>query len=260
MLELIDEGACSDTHPAPLLFVHGAWHAAWCWEENFLEYFASKGYRALAVSLRGHGKSTTPKPLRNCSLADYVDDVESVVESLPARPVLVGHSMGGFVVQKYLESRDAPAGVLVASAPQRGTLGFTVRLVRRHPWLIAKSSITGDSLLPVGTPDLARELLFSERTSEADVTRYAARLNAESSRIGLDTMLFLPRPKRVITPLLVVGAACDRVVLLKEVHATARAYRTEAEIFPEMGHDMMLEPGWEAVAQRIDTWLGARGL
>jgi pimeloyl-ACP methyl ester carboxylesterase len=260
MLEVIDKGACSESHPAPLLFVHGAWHAAWCWEEHFLNYFADKGYQALALSLRGHGKSTTPKSLRRCSLADYVDDVESVINSLPVRPVLIGHSMGGFVVQKYLESGDAPAGVLVASAPQRGTFGFTLRLVRRHPWLIAKSSMTGNSLLPVCTPELARETFFSAGTSESDVARYTARLNAESSRVGLDTMIFLPKPARVTAPLLVLGGGCDRVVLLKEVHATARAYRTEAEIFPEMGHDMMLEPGWEAVAQRINMWLCAQGL
>lgn len=115
MLEVIDKGTCSESHPVPLLFVHGAWHAAWCWDEHFLDFFADKGYRALAVSLRGHGNSPTPKPLRSCSIADYVDDVASVADSLPTRPVLIGHSMGGFIVQKYLESHEAPAGVLVAS-------------------------------------------------------------------------------------------------------------------------------------------------
>ena len=35
---------------------------------------------------------------------------------------------------------------------------------------------------------------------------------------------------------------------------------TEAEFFPSMGHDMMLEPGWVAVAERIHTWLGTHGL
>jgi hypothetical protein len=40
----------------------------------------------------------------------------------------------------------------------------------------------------------------------------------------------------------------------------ARAYRTEAEFFPDMGHNMMLEPGWQAVAERIDSWLGGQGL
>src|SRR3954469_9427392 len=103
MLEVIDKGACSDAHPVPLLFVHGAWHGAWCWDEHFLDFFADKGYRALAVSLRGHGGSPTSRPLRSCSIADYVDDVRSVAEKLPTPPMVIGHSMGGLVVQKYLE-------------------------------------------------------------------------------------------------------------------------------------------------------------
>ena len=44
--------------------------------------------------------------------------------------------------------------------------------------------------------------------------------------------------------MLVSGAQCDRSVTPGEARATARAYRTQAEIFPNMGHDMMLEPGW----------------
>jgi alpha-beta hydrolase superfamily lysophospholipase len=45
-----------------------------------------------------------------------------------------------------------------------------------------------------------------------------------------------------------------------EVRATARAYRTEAEFFPGMGHNMMLEPGRAPVAQRIHAWLQTRDL
>jgi hypothetical protein len=47
---------------------------------------------------------------------------------------------------------------------------------------------------------------------------------------------------------------------MAEVSATAQAYQTEAEFFPNMGHNMMLEPGWRAVAERIDGWLTDRGL
>ena len=72
-------------------------------------------------------------------------------------------------------------------------------------------------------------------------------------------VLNLPRPKRVSTPLLVLGAQDDRAHTAKEIRATARAYHTEAEFFPNMGHDMMLEPGWAAVAERIDTWLAPMG-
>jgi pimeloyl-ACP methyl ester carboxylesterase len=55
MLEVIDKGCSSESHPVPLLFVRGAWHGAWCWDEHFLEFFVDKGYRAVALSLRGHG-------------------------------------------------------------------------------------------------------------------------------------------------------------------------------------------------------------
>src|SRR5689334_22597448 len=72
MLEVIDKGSATERHPVPLLFVHGAWHAAWCWDEHFLAFFADRGYRAVALSLRGHGGSPTSKPLSRCSAADYV--------------------------------------------------------------------------------------------------------------------------------------------------------------------------------------------
>jgi pimeloyl-ACP methyl ester carboxylesterase len=260
MLEVIDKGSVSESHPAPLLFVHGAWHAAWCWDENFLSFFADKGYRALALSLRGHGGSPTPKRLRDCSFADYVEDVTSVADSLTARPVVVGHSMGGVIVQKYLESRDAPAGVLMASMPPQGYLASGLRWMSRHPWHFAKMTITGKSLPYVNTPQLARERFFSVHTPESLVLNCATRLQDESARAGADGLLKLPRPKRVTTTLLVLGALDDGAVTRREVLATARAYRTEAEFFANMGHNMMLEPGWAAVAERIHNWLGTHRL
>ncbi|MEZ0365436.1 alpha/beta hydrolase [Mycobacterium sp. pUA109] len=260
-LEVIDKGTCTLTHPIPLLFVHGSWHGAWCWDDHFLDFFAGNGYRALAVSLRGHGESPLPGRLRSCSCTDYVNDVRAVAESLPAHPVLIGHSMGGYVVQKYLESRAAPAGVLLGSMSTRGIQRLMLRLATRHPWLVARSLIAGKSVACVNTPARARELLFSAGVPGADVVRHVARLREESQRVLLDGMVFnVSRPARVATPLLVLGGEHDRCFTPKDVNALACSYRTEAEIFPAMGHDMMLEPGWEAVAERIHAWLGSRGL
>jgi pimeloyl-ACP methyl ester carboxylesterase len=261
LLEVIDKGSVSEAHPVPLLFVHGAWHAAWCWDENFLGFFADKGYRALAVSFRGHGNSPSDKPLRSCSVADYVEDVSIVADSLPTTPVVIGHSMGGFIVQKYLESHDAPAGVLMTSMPPQGNLGSALRWIRHRPSHFIKMVITGKALPYIATPQLARERFFSARTPEAQVVAYASRLQEDSARIGVDcAVLRLPRPRRVTTPLLVLGAQEDGAHTRKEILATARAYRTEAEFFPNMGHNMMLEPGWAAVAERIHTWLGTHDL
>jgi len=172
MLEVIDVGPGSPSHPTPLLFVHGAWHGAWCWDEHFLRFFADRGFRAVAVSLRGHGRSLTTKPLHTCSIADFVADVDFVADHLPLSPVLIGHSMGGLVVQKYLESRSAPAGVLLASTPPRGIFGSWIRGMRRHPWMMTRVAITGRSLRSVNTPQLAHEALLRR---DSRITRRAVR-------------------------------------------------------------------------------------
>jgi hypothetical protein len=65
-LEVIEKGSPS---ARPLLFVHGGWHGAWCWD-NFLNYFADAGYRAVALSLRRHDTGPIAKPLRWCSMAN----------------------------------------------------------------------------------------------------------------------------------------------------------------------------------------------
>jgi pimeloyl-ACP methyl ester carboxylesterase len=122
MLEVVDKGSSTESHPVPLLFVHGGCLAAWCWDDHFLDFFADNGYRAIALNLRGHGGSPVSKPLNKCTLADYVDDVRSVAATLPATPVLIGHSMGGFIVQKYLETGTTPAAVL-------GVVGTAANLV-----------------------------------------------------------------------------------------------------------------------------------
>jgi pimeloyl-ACP methyl ester carboxylesterase len=132
MLEVIDKGHVTEAHPSPLLFVHGGCHAAWCWDEHFLDYFASHGFRAAAVSFRAHGGSGSDKPLTKLSVADYVDDVRTAAEELDSEPIVIGHSLGGFTLQHYLERFDAPAGVLMASLPPRGVLRCALRVWLKH--------------------------------------------------------------------------------------------------------------------------------
>jgi pimeloyl-ACP methyl ester carboxylesterase len=262
MLELIDKGRCTDEHPAPLLFVHGGYHAAWCWDEHFLDFFADKGFRAGAVSLRGHGASTLSKPLNSCSIADYVDDVRAVADKPGSEPVLIGHSIGCFVVQKYLEKHNAPAAVLMAPTTPQGVRRSTMRMFRRHTWIFMRATTFGKSADLVNTPALAREFLFCAHTPEPIVNSCAARMEPESARAGLDqlTMVRLPDARLVAAPLLVLGAKDDGMRTNGEVSATAGTYQTTAEFFPNMGHNMMLEPGWPNVAERIHNWLGGQGL
>ncbi|MGB7922338.1 MAG: alpha/beta fold hydrolase [Pyrinomonadaceae bacterium] len=259
-LEVVTRESQAEPERAPLLFVHGSCHASWCWEENFLDYFASRGHSSHALSLRGHGQSEGGDKLRWTSVDDYVRDVASVAERLPSRPVVIGHSLGGLVVQKYLEKHAAPAAVLLAPSPSYGMLVGGFHLFLRHPLLFAKMLLTLDVQTLYGTPALVHKMLFSAGLDKAKVERYAGRFGKESFRAALDMMLCLPRPKRVNSMLLVLGAANDAIVRPRAIEQTGRAYSAEFKIFPGMAHDMMLEDGWQDVAAHIDGWLKAKGL
>lgn len=261
MLEVIDKGSATEAHPVPLLFVHGACLGAWSWDEHFLDFFADNGYRVIAVNLRGHGDSPVSKPLNKCTIADYVEDVRSVAATLPTTPVMIGHSMGGFIVQKYLETGKAPAAVLVSSAQPRSWFLTSLRLGRKHPWLAVKLNMTRKSLILYPTPAHTREVFFCAHTPEPVVERCFARLQEASYRALCTDMAFLNRvrPRRVTTPMLVLEGA-DVGWGHRPATENAHAYNTEVEFFPDMGHCMMLEPGWAEVANRIDRWLATRGL
>jgi pimeloyl-ACP methyl ester carboxylesterase len=259
VLEVIEKGSGGDAHPVPLLFVHGGWHAAWCWE-NFLDYFADAGYRAVAMSMRGHGSSPTDKPLHKVSVADYLDDVRSVADGLGGAPVLIGHSLGGYVIQRYLEDRTAPAAVLVGSLPPSGVLGTALRVWRRRPQMTVRSFNDPTLVKFLGSAALARRYLFCADTPDDIVEACWHRAGPESIRAAMtDPMKRRVNTRRVTTPMLVLGAVHDGFVSVGAVRATARAYGTRAEFF-SMGHNMMLEPGWPDVAKRIDAWLQTRDL
>jgi hypothetical protein len=52
-----------------------------------------------------------------------------------------------------------------------------------------------------------------------------------------------------------MGAEHDGFFTAGEIRRTAAAYRTQAEIVAGIGHNMMLDQGWDKVADRIDTWI-----
>jgi pimeloyl-ACP methyl ester carboxylesterase len=260
-LELICEKPKGKAQPTPLLFIHGKWHAAWCWAEHFLPFFADHGYVCHALSLRGHGASEGAERLRWTSISDYVEDVSQVAGQMETDPVLIGHSMGGFITQKYLETHTTPAAALLTSVPPGGLWPTTWMIVRSHPLVFMKVLATLRMYPLVATPALAGEAFFRADMPDEKVAAYQKLLGDESIRATLDGLgLNLVRPKRVRTPMLVIGAGKDRRVPLKAIHATAQAYGTSAVIFPKMAHDVMLGEGWLEVAERILTFLKERGI
>lgn len=255
-LEIISRYPSGDAHSTPLLFIHGALHGAWCWEFHFLDYFAQYGFTAHAVNLRGHGNSEGRERLRWTRIADYVEDLENAARLLPSPPILIGHSMGSFIIQKYLEDHAAPAAVLLTPPPPTGLRGATLRIARRHPLAFAKINLTLSLLPLVGTPALAREAFFSDDLPEELLLEYWGRMQDDSFLGFIDMLVLdLPKPPKLRTPLLVLGAAGDNMLRLSEIHATARAYNAQAEIIADVAHNMMIELRWQTVAERILVWL-----
>jgi pimeloyl-ACP methyl ester carboxylesterase len=153
-LEIISRYPADERRPTPLLFIHGTLCIASCWEVHFLDYFAQHGFASHAVNLRGHGKSEGREKLRWTRIADFVEDVTNVVRQLPSPPILIGHSMGGFIIQKYLEDHDAPAAVLLSSPSPAGLLPTAIRSARRQPWAFAKVNLTLSLRPLIATPQL----------------------------------------------------------------------------------------------------------
>jgi len=259
-LEIISCEPESNPNPTPIVFVHGMWHGAWVWAENFMPYFSQHGYASYALSLRGHSTSESNKAIRWVRLRDYVEDVAQVIQQCQSVPILIGHSMGGVIVQKYLETHLSPAAVLLASGPASGLLPSALSFAKHHPVSFLKSSLKMSPAPLVETPQLYRELFFSETIPDSRLLEYYGKLSNESYGVVLDMMRFdLPDPRRVKTPILVIGASDDRSVLPREFEATAKLYQTKAVMF-KMAHNMMLEDGWSKVADCILGWLDERKL
>ena len=188
-----------------LLFVHGAFAGGWMWTETFMPFLAKAGYPCYALSLRGHGGSTGRDQINWHSVGDYVDDVKTVVDWLDEPPVLIGHSMGGFIVQKYLEHRPATAVALVCSVPPQGLIASQFHLLFSKPQLFLEiNRIMSGEYTDTAT---LREALFAGEVDEAMLNAWLSRMQSESHRAILDmTMFNLPNLHAMHRPpMLILG-------------------------------------------------------
>jgi pimeloyl-ACP methyl ester carboxylesterase len=253
-LELLRCGPQSGRSP-PLLFVHGAFAGAWCWAEHFMPHFAQAGYDCYALSLRGHGQSDGRGQIATHSVRQYVDDLEEAIKHIGTAPVVIGHSMGGFVAQKYLERQALPAMALIASVPPHGLVPASMSLALLKPQLL--NELNGLLFTGRASMDAMRQALFAGPIAVDRLSRYYRLTQPESPRVIWDMSFFdLPQLWRIhMPPLLVLGAERDVMVPPQQVELCAQTYGTRAQIFPGMGHAMMLDAGWQEVADRIIGWL-----
>ena len=255
-LELI---SCLPTQAArgapPLVFVHGAFAAAWIWAERFMPQLAEAGYACHSVSLRGHGNSFGRDNIDHHSIRDYVDDLARIVEEVGETPVLIGHSMGGFVVQKYLEQHTARAAVLMSSVPPQGLVAATFHLFLKRPGLLME--INGLLSKRDISPEMVREALFAKPIPDELLQRFMTQMSLESQRAIWDMSMFnlvnISLVRR--TPLMVLGVEHDQLIAPFLVTSTGHSFNVSAHIFPGFGHGFPVEPGSEIIVDAVARWL-----
>jgi len=245
-LEFIEAHPTDASTGAPVLFLHGAFCGAWTWAELFLPFFARRGRRGGAVSLRGHGTHENKGRLGTATLSDYLRDARRAFDEFPEPPVVIAHSLGGLLAQLLVGRVAMRALVLMGSLPPEGLFLESPRLAFTDPhiWLSAVA-----------------EGLFSEGLPRERVRRYAGRMTPEAPRALAECHFPGPVfPAGLFgIPTLVVGGTEDRLVWQVSTWRTAFYHGAAHETAAEQGHFLMLDPGAETVARRVLDWLQEQG-
>jgi len=237
-----------------IVFVHGAWHGAWCWDKYFVKLFSDKGYTCITFDLPKHDKSGKIKGINKLTLHDYVNALKDEVNKLDKAPIIVGHSMGGLIVQKYLETETCEKAVLLASVPPSGVLRTALEFLK-HSYGF-HSLVTMNLFGLVNTLEKSKRAFFSIDMPNKEVEEYSEKLCSESFTVFLN-MLY-PNIKvnnHLKIPTLVLGAANDTIFTVKENERTAKKYGADLIIMEDIAHDMMLEVKHEEVANEIINWI-----
>ena len=244
--------------PVPLVFLHGAFAGAWCWIERFLPYYAAHGYTCYAPSFRGHGGSGGQQDINRFGISDYIKDLASVVEDLDRPPVLIGHSMGGFVAMKYAEDHNIAGLALLSSVPPAGLIGPSMSLAMWNPMLMLDIGRVQSGRPDAMTMNSLRQALFSKHVPASLINKYLPMMGGESSRAVAEMHgLIQVRPDRLTgrMPILVLGAEDDGLIPPPFIRSTARLLGETAHILPRTGHGIMLDDAWQTAADTLAQWL-----
>lgn len=246
-----------DPPALPVLFVHGLGGGIWGWE-NFQRRFAERGRTTWAVELPFHGDEHDQR-LGAYSVETFALYVAGLLPHI-GRCVVVGHSMGGLIAQKLAETYPQAGYVFMCSAPPwhmfRRAYGRMWKHVLRHPARDLIRSLRRDTM--VLNEGLEDELVNNRLSDEVRHQIYTRDV-PDSGRASLQMALGLIKvdERHVTAPCLVIGGAADGLIPASEQRAIAAYYGCPARIY-DRGHMMIIEDGWEEIADDLLAWVEER--
>jgi pimeloyl-ACP methyl ester carboxylesterase len=247
-----------------IVFAHGLFVTAKCWNE-WVSFFEAKGYNCHAPSNPCHEGtpqemwSKTPTELGKVNFEDVVEKLRKFIDTLPEKPIIIGHSLGGLSVQKLVEMGKAAAGVCIDGAAPAGIISTQ--------WSFLKSN------LPVLNPFKGDSVFYP--TKKWFFYAFGNTLTREESDKAFDEFVVpesrnIPRSttkkfakidfRKPHAPLLFIAGEKDHIIPKQLNEKNFNAYKDrnsikDFKIFENRGHFICGEKNWEEVASYVYGWI-----
>lgn len=249
-----------------IVFISGAFVSHFYWEE-WLTFFKDKGYKVVAPPwLHKNDSAENLRDQNPCvkigsiCLFDLLCYYTEIIEKLPEKPILVGHSYGGLLVQLLVQKDLADAGICINPFPPKGftTLKFSFyKIILRFSCAIFSSKKT--FILPF---ENWKNAFFNTPVNEEQKNTYENFIIPESKKALRN--LFSKNAKinfrKKHVPLFFISCSEDQIVPPKLVHWNYRKHKNIHSItcykeFRTRNHFVILQSEWQEVAESITKWI-----
>jgi len=247
-----------------IVFIHGLFMNPESWSQ-WIKYFENEGYKCYAPAYPFHEGS--PVKLRNSinselgkiTFKQVIDSLIKFIDTLPEKPILIGHSMGGLAVQKLMCMDKGTAGISIDPAPPQGLFSFKWSFLKAN--LSTVNPYKGNS---VCLPDLnwfhyafCNTMTIEQTAAEYNKFVVPESRNIARSSTGKDGKIDFSKPHY---PLLIIAGEKDNIVPASLIRKNFVAYNgnqsiTEYIEFAGRTHYICCQPKWEEVAIYIANWI-----
>ncbi|HVD99769.1 MAG TPA: alpha/beta hydrolase [Cytophagaceae bacterium] len=245
-----------------VIFIHGMFQNATSWD-SWVDYFTEKGYDCLAESWPLHVgdpkqlRENPPLGLGDLRLQEVIDQFAGLVSIVDPEAILIGHSVGGLIVQAILNKGLGSMGVCISSAAPNKMLAFDWGFFKNSLSIV--NPLKGDEPFWM-TPEIFHQSFCNTMTREESDEAYERTAVHDSRQVFRDCLmeageLDLDQTNR---PLFFISGENDEIIPAELNKKNAKAYKNglaEFAQFPNRGHFICGQPGWRAVAETADRWV-----
>jgi pimeloyl-ACP methyl ester carboxylesterase len=246
-----------------IVLVHGMFVNNTSWD-GWKQYLEQKGYTVYAPANPGH--EGNPADLRKnihpqlvqTGFVDVVMNIAKFIDTLPEKPLVIGHSMAGLAVQKLIDLGKADAAVSINGAPPKNVFPPLSTLKIVFPAI----NIFSGTRHYMGTREWYNRAFFNTLPASEQVEAYDAIAVPESRKLGLETVtksFSNAEFKKPHQPILFIGGGKDNIFPASLTRKIASRYtdansRVDVKIYDDKSHYICGEKGWEEIADYALGW------